>query len=263
MHRRGLYQDRNLNAIKHIGLYAPAAYTARHGKWAFFIRPTIKAESSGYFGRLNSYDRAAFTFGATQLAAHTPDENLILLFRRLLTLPNAPTYFPELSLVGGKVTLTTPGGAKRNLEEPVLFTRPNGRQEMQLRNFMNYLNPDPIKVDGAEVSAAARLMIWTKDDPAARDAQVDLLAERARKLIRAAKTKVPSFTGSDWRIALWIFDILYQGRGTFDAIRAAVASSDPLAELGAIGGSYKERRKTIKQEVAALEAEGVLTGFTV
>jgi hypothetical protein len=36
-----------------------------------------------------------------------------------------------------------------------------------------------------------------------------------------------------------------------------------LAELGAIGGSYKERRKTIKQEVAALEAEGVLTGFTV
>ncbi|MGR8964214.1 peptidoglycan-binding protein [Rhizobium leguminosarum] len=263
MHRRGLYQDRNLSDIKHIGTYAPADYLARHQKWAYFIRPTIKAESSGYFGRLNSYDRAAFTFGATQLAAHTPDENLILLFRKLLALPSAKDYFPELSFNGGKVTWTKDNGSTVDLEKTVLFTRPNGKKEKQLRNFMEYLNPDPVKVDAAELSAGARLMAWTKDDPAAKLAQIDLLVARAKNLIADAKTNMPQFNGTDWRIALWIVDILYQGRGTFSAIRSALSQSDPLAALSEIGGSYKERRKTVKIDIAALEADGVLNGFTV
>jgi hypothetical protein len=62
---------------------------------------------------------------------------------------------------------------------------------------------------------------------------------------------------------LWIVDILYQGRGTFSAIRAAFMTANPLVALSEIGGSYRERRKTVKDEIAALEADGVLAGFTV
>ena len=259
----GLFQ-KNLSAIKHIGVYAPTAYVPRHGNFAHFIWPTIKAESSGYFGRLNSYDRAAFTFGATQLAAHTPETNLILLFRRLLALPSAPDYFPELSLVGGKVTLATPAGAKLNLEQVVPVTLASGKKEKQLRKFMDYLNPDSSKIDNAEVSAAARLMLWTKNEPAARDAQVEILVERVKQLIGHAKAKVPLFDGKDWHIALWIVDILYQGRGTFTAINAAMKSPSPLTKLSQIGcATYKGRCATIKAEIAALDTSGVLNGFTV
>jgi hypothetical protein len=265
MHRWGLYQDKDLASIKDVGVYVSADYIGSHGKWAYFIRPTIKAESSGYFGRLNTYDRAAFTFGATQLAAHTPDENLILLFRKLVRelSSNAADYFPELSLVGGKLTWTRDNGSIVNLEAPELFTRPNGIKEKQLRNFMNYLNPEAVAVDSEEVSAGARLMAWTKEDPRARAAQVELLVARAQALIAMAKAKVPHFDGNDWRIALWIVDILYQGRGTFTAIRAALAHNDPLTQLAKIGSSYKERLKTVKDEIATLDADGVLDGFRV
>jgi hypothetical protein len=263
MHRRGLYQDRNLSLVKDVGLYAPADYLGVHGKWAHFIRPTIMGESSGYFGRLNSYDRAAFTFGATQLAAHTPDENLILLFRKLLALPSAPDWFPELSLAAGKVTLTLAGGGTRDLEKAELFTRPNGVRETQLRNFMNWLNPDPVKIDSAEVSAGARLMAWTKAEPAARNAQIELLVERSKKLVAEAKSKLSRFDGRDWRIAIWVVDIRYQSRGSYSALAAALSRPDPLGALYQIGGSYADRRNTVRKEIAALEASGVLAGFTV
>ena len=43
------------------------------GDWAFYLQPTISAESNGFFTCLNTYDRARFTFGHVQLGAHTPD----------------------------------------------------------------------------------------------------------------------------------------------------------------------------------------------
>ena len=52
-----------------LGRYDPADFVGRHKGWAHFIQPTITGESSGYFGRLNSYDRAAFTFGAGRAQA--------------------------------------------------------------------------------------------------------------------------------------------------------------------------------------------------
>jgi peptidoglycan hydrolase-like protein with peptidoglycan-binding domain len=263
MVRRGLWQDRNLAQIKDVGVYAPADYVGTHGKWAYFIRPTIKGESAGYFGRLNSYDRAAFTFGAPQLAAHTPDENLILLFRALLALPTAQHYFPELSLASGQVTWTKADGSRQNLEAAANVTRPNGRVESQLSNFMAYLNPDPAKVGAEEVSAGARLMAWAKEDAQARDAQIDVLVRRMKKLVADAKGKLSAFDGTDWRIAIWVADIRYQGRGNYAAIKVALAQPDPLGALSLIGGSYAERRKTIKEDIALLEADGLLNGFTV
>lgn len=264
MHRVGLWQDRNLKLVEPIGVYKAADFLAAHGKFAHFIRPTVMAESGGLFGRVNSYDRAAFTFGAPQLAAHTPGENLILLFRSLLGLPNAANFFPELSLVGNKVTLTKPGGSKIDLEAAIQVVRPNGKTETQLKNFMEYLNSDPQQVDTAELTAAARLMLWAKADPKARDAQIALLVQRAKNLIAEAKTKLNRFDGTDWRIALWIVDIRYQGRGTYSAIRECLASGDPLAALGQVGGgSYAGRLKTVADTIADMEASGVLNGFTV
>lgn len=263
MPRRGLYQDSRLSAIADVGIYAPADFLASHGQWAHFMLPTIKAESSGYFGRLNSYDRAAFTFGAPQFAAHTPKENLIELVRLLLVLPEAKVYLPELALVGGLVTWIKPDGSRQNLEEEVRVTRPHGVVDTQLAHFMRYLNADPVKVGPEEVSAGARLMAFAKEVPAARAAQIDYLRQRMVGLVARAKRNADRFTGQDWRIAVWVVDILYQGRGSMSAIRAALASGNPLEALSKIGSSYTDRRKTVREQIAALDASGVLDGFTV
>jgi hypothetical protein len=47
------------------------------------------------------------------------------------------------------------------------------------------------------------------------------------------------------------------------AIRAALASGNPLEALSKIGSSYTDRRKTVREHIAALDASGVLDGFTV
>ena len=97
---RGLYNSRVINDI-------PALTYDRHAAekslnlWAHFIWPSVTAESgNGHHLAINTYDRARFTFGFYQLAAHTPDANLILLFRALVELPQAKSYFPDLFLEG-------------------------------------------------------------------------------------------------------------------------------------------------------------------
>lgn len=258
LHRRGLAHLGSLDRIAEIGRYDPADYRAEHGHWADFVAPTIEAESGGYFGRVNSYDRAAFTFGAIQSAAHTPGENLIALLRRLIALEGAAFYFPELAMVDGRLHHV---GNQVDLEMEAEVRRPNGRMERQLSHFMNFLNPDPRKVDEAEISAAARLMAWTRDVPEARHAQVSLIVEKAKRLLGETRRKVPAFVAGDWRVALWVFDIRYQGRGTHRQIAAALSGGSPLEALAAIGTSYAERRKTVRDAVARIEGAGHLAGF--
>jgi hypothetical protein len=111
--------------------------------------PTIVAESAGGHHLLvNTYDRARFTFGFYQLAAHTPDDNLILLFRELLKLQNAATYFPDLTLQSNRVHRIA-GGQSHSLETVTSVHRPNGKLEKQILGFMAYLNPDTTNVTKA------------------------------------------------------------------------------------------------------------------
>src|SRR5678815_5312876 len=62
-------------------IYDPAEYTNTFGHWSHFISPTVKAESRGHFNCLNTYDRAGFTFGFLQFAAHVADGDFVKYFR--------------------------------------------------------------------------------------------------------------------------------------------------------------------------------------
>jgi Putative peptidoglycan binding domain len=270
MTRVGLFQG--ASSIKdslRFGVYAAADHAAAFGQWAHFIEPTLSAEGGARFATLNTYDRAAFNFGAPQMAAHTPGRNFVVYFRQLLALPGAENHFPELSLrknAAGKTTihLAAPGGGLTDLEEVVPVTRPNGKRENQLAKLMAYLNGSPTGIDQAELTAAARLMNWLRLDPKAKELQVSVFIDHAKGNLKTAKAKMPGFDGKDWKAALWIMDILHQGRGTYPEMAAALASSTPLARLKAIGAmKYKGRIRTVDKAVARLDGSGVMAGFTV
>lgn len=265
MERRGLAQK--LSEMTRAARYDRAEAAAKLGNWAHFLWPTVMAESDGYYGRINSYDRAAFTFGCYQLAAHTPEENLILLFRRLLALPSAHIFFPDLALKprgDGIMTVhrMDQAGNAVSLEQARMVTRPNGTREKQIPDFMKYLNADPARVDVAEETAAARLILWCEEDDAARMAQIKLAMETAKKKLKVARTKVPSFDGDDWRIALWINDILHQGRAKYSAMEDALRSGDPIEALSKLGPArFDGRKETVKRLMRQLESENVLAGW--
>lgn len=268
MWRLGLFQGKTaIRDTTQFGIYAARDFPAL-GQWAYFIEPTLSAEGGARFATLNTYDRAAFTFGAPQLAAHTPGENFIIYLRRLLALPDAEKHFPELSLRqnnAGKtrVHLDTGNGFK-DLEEEVSVVRPNRKRDVQLVHLMTYLNPSATQIDAAELSVSARLINWLRLDPATKELQISVFVDQCKKNIALAKREIKGFTGDDWVCALWIADILHQGRGTYREMSAALASGDPEAALKNIGrGKYPSRINTVDAGVARLKASGVMKGFTV
>lgn len=235
------------------------------GKWAHFVWPTVMAESAGLHGRVNTYDRAAFTFGLMQFAAHTPAKNLIKVFQRLLALPSAAYYFPELSLraVDGqqRVHVQKLDGSWVNLELARTVKRPNGKEEIQLADFMAYLNPDANEVGPNELKAAARLMLWCAREEDARLAQVLEAVATVKGNLKWALTKMPEFhPDKDWEKALWVGDILHQGRGGFATIRQALGSAEALSNVGT--GDYKERKATVGTCIRQLKDDRSLDTWT-
>jgi hypothetical protein len=268
MPRRGLFQPAGrLNEIAGAGRYDRNAAMGIHGRLAQIIWPTVMAESNGYFARLNSYDRAAFTFGCYQAAAHTPDENLIVLFRALLALPSATRFFPDLTLVVDahgvpRVHRKLPDGSVRSLETSRRVTRPNGVVETQIPDFMQYLNADPARVDDAEKTAIARLFLWCRQEEA-RNAQVRHAIATARGKIRGTMQRVSAFKGEDWREVIWVNDVRHQGRGGFQTIAQAFEGGNVLERLAAIGASkYPERIETVRDCIRTLENEDILRGWS-
>ncbi len=251
------------------GAYKAADFVATLGKWAYFIEPTLRAESAAAFAAVNAYDRAAFTFGAPQFAAHTPKWNFVVYLRRLLELPSAKHHFSELSLradgAGRRAIHVSEGATIRNLEKEYDVPRPGGKVEKQLLDFMAYLNERPDQVDSRELLAAARLINWIRLEEVARALQIVVFIDHTKLKFAAAKQKVQNFPASNWRLALWILDILHQGRGRYDEISKALSSSAPEAALKSVGlkKTTKHRISTIANAIADFEARGVLTGFEV
>ena len=269
MHRVGLFQKgKAITDSLQFGVYKAEDFTTAFKQWAHFITPTLTAEGNARFATLNSYDRAAFTFGAPQLAAHTPKLNFIVFLRLILALPNADKHFPDLALrknANGDVSVHHIVGANaEDLEQDELVTRPNGRKERQLKRLMSYLNPSAVAIDDAELLTAARLMNWMKQDTGVRQAQIEVFIQQAKANLATAKKKIAGFSGDDWRIALWIMDILHQGRGTFAEMTAALGSARPEEGLMALGRDrYKQRIDTVAAAVGKLAKQGVLDGFKV
>lgn len=244
---------------------------ARIGLWAHFIAPTVTAESFGGLHLLvNSYDRAAFTFGFYQLAAHTPKDNLILLFRALMKLPNASSVFPDLALgADGRLRQNTASGVK-DLEKETDVTLSNGRVERQITQFMAYLNPTVRAAEKQEAANAAKLMHWVLNDPVAMDAAVRvpfaIMQKKARRI-----NQLYGLQGLQPEIAIWVSDITHQGRGDPDRIRDALRQSTFEKKLQALekidrypashpNGRYEERRRTVKTIVQKLRDENRFDG---
>jgi hypothetical protein len=221
--------------------YQSADYQASLGFWAHFIEPTAICEGRNFL-TLNTYDRAAFTFGFGQFAAHVPNGDFVDYFRTLLTLPNASDYFPNLALVDGRI-VRRDGNRVTPLESDDT-TRP----------LMAYLNPDLGDVQDDEVIAAAKLIHWTTNTPAARQAQVDQMVATFRSFMKRADARI-GIDGLPADQACVIADILHHGRGgrmTWPSIAEALRSSNPFNNLIAIGApQWDERKRTLARAIRA------------
>ena len=258
MHK-GLAQTKFINEL-------PKLFYDRHeasndfGLWAHFIWPTVVAESAGGHHLLvNTYDRARFTFGFYQVAAHTPDDNLILLFRKLIGLPTAQNYFPDLMIESGRLHRVA-DGKSYSLEEVTTVHRPNGKVEDQLVSFMTYLNPDTTTVGDAEALNTAKLMHWLLSEQDAIKASVSTALDIMRRKIKRLAS-IHNLVGKRPELAIWVSDITHQGRGSKDDIKDALEQPtledklDALFEVGA--PDYLSRRRTVRNSIKTLMNEGV------
>jgi hypothetical protein len=220
--------------------YSAGDFTTVHGFWASFIEPTALCEGRNFL-TLNTYDRAAFTFGFGQFAAHVPNGDFVEYFRAMLSLPNASDYFPHLAIAGGRIVRTDGPGVPVALEN-----------DDSTAKLMAYLNPDLSEVQDAEVIAAAKLIHWTSNSVAARDCQVSQMVSTYRSFMRRAEKRVGIHGRPATQCAV-IADILHHGRGgkmTWPLIGDALASAKPYDALLKIGlPRWKERLKTLRAAI--------------
>jgi hypothetical protein len=223
--------------------------------WAVLLEVTGACESENRFILVNTYDRAKFTFGFYQLAAHTPRDNLILLFRRLAELSAFKAYFPELKMANGHLVRVDSTGTVTDLEQE--FLAANG--EMQIMLFMNYLNPVRADIDVQEVLHAARLIHWTVTDAKAQRAQVQVCAEILQgKFARRYGPKLGIDGHSDTVCAI-VADIFHQGRSDYATVRAILSASSPEDALLTLNeGTYSSRNSRLRKAIAKAKAAGML-----
>jgi hypothetical protein len=217
-------------------LYTPADIQAQHGFWADFIWPTAQCEGGNYL-TLNTYDRAGFTWGFGQFAAHVPNGDFVRFMRAMLLLPEANAYFPDLALDNGHIARLA-GGQLHQLEN-AQTTAP----------LMSYLNPTTTAIEDSEVIAAARFIHWTTRSAAPRELQAGHMVETFLRLMKEADQRL-GLDGRSADICCVICDIRHQGRAKYTAIQAALASGAPYAELLKLGSiSYPGRLKTLRQAI--------------
>lgn len=222
--------------------------------WAYLLHITGYCESKNFFNVFNTYDRAKFTFGFYQLAAHTPQDNLILLFRRLVNLKLAKQYFPELALVNNRLHRVNEDGSSTDLET-VMETGPNGSSQLQL--FMNYLNPSRESIEKQEILQVARLMHWTINDSAMRKLQVTVAAEILQNKMSKRYSQWYSLHGKSDIICALIADIHHQGRANRSKVQAALNSTDPEEALFHIAPNYSNRETSLRYIIKELKTKGI------
>ena len=234
------------------------------GLWAHFMWPSVMAESHGRYITINAWDRAHFTWGFYQLAAHTARDNLILLARELLKLPSAGKYFPDLTLDSeGKVAKIKDGDLV-SLEREVQVDVGNWT-ETQIPDFMEYLNPSSRRVDNSEVLTSAKFAAWALEDPAMRKATVEISVAIMKRKIKA-RANTFGLIGKRPELAIWISDMFHQGRGSVSQVRDALSLStfekqlDALSEIDTTG-NHAARRKTVRKHIKVLMDEERFKGI--
>jgi uncharacterized small protein (DUF1192 family) len=221
--------------------YAAEDFEAAHADWAWYLQPTITCESNRSFTCLNTYDRAAVTFGHGQFAAHTPDDNFAL------ALAPAAAYFPDLTVKDGRIQLITESGALKPLESAT-----------STKALMQYFNSSPDSVDRDESERCSRLVHWCTSDAAFRHLLVSFFVTQQRGKLNIHARKLP-LEGLTDKLCITVLDILHQGRANYAQIGAALGKADPFDALLSLGAAtYRERVATLRQEIQKLEARGIV-----
>ena len=232
-------------------VYDAAAYQPVLDQWAYLLDVTGWVESKNRFNLINTYDRARFTFGFYQLPAHTPRDNLILLFREALLSVDFKMLFPDLTLVGGRVFRIAADGTATDLEAEV-FDPATG--EHQLRNFMAYLNPERTQIDEQEVLQCARMVGWANET---QDVQVNVASRILQRKFSERYARWYDLDGQSDIVCAIVADIHHQGRGTKTAVRAALNAPDSERALLDIGkAQYSERVETLAARISKWRDEG-------
>lgn len=229
-------------------VYDPALYEKEHGFWAWFVYPTAMCESKLSFHCLNTYDRAAFTFGFMQYGAHVPGGCFVKLMRSLLALPEAKQYFPSLELRNGFIF-------NISNNQPVQLETNNDTTKL-----MRYLNGSSASVDQDELQAAVRFVHWAQSSEAHCALQVSVAIDAFRDYMKAYAVQY-KLNGLPDYICHTVCDIRHQGRASSAQIRAALSSGNNeavyvgLLKLGA--ALYAERIHTLRDAHQALIQKGV------
>jgi len=242
----GLYNVDTKNGM----VYQPDLFSATYGFWADFIYPTAYVESRGSFFCFNTYDRAKFTFGFMQYAAHVPNGDFVKFLRELLKLPLAPDYFPRLELKDNRIHYRHANQTLTPLEN-----------DTSSQALMDYLNPTLLEIDTQETICTARMVHWAQHDEQNRLTQVRLAIDHYKTNLPRYHTRL-NLDQAPAKICLVVCDILHQGRGTYDRIASALNTNgnqeQAYTNLLIIGNSnYSSRINSLKRKIT----EGLNTGI--
>jgi hypothetical protein len=222
-------------------LYVASDYQTVYPFWCDFIEPTAICEGQSFIS-LNTYDRARFTFGFGQFAAHVPDGDFIRWFRDMLQRPEVVDYFPNLEVRGGRIV-------KVEDSKIIPMEDAGSTEPLQL-----YFNPTLDDVEDAEVIAAAKLIHWTGSHPEARLLQVQHMINTASRLVKEADKRL-GLDGRGADICCVVMDVRHQGRAGFDELQAALLAKKPFDALLEVGGHGEpERVKNLKAALVTRRA---------
>ncbi|MFC4818497.1 MULTISPECIES: hypothetical protein [unclassified Flavobacterium] len=230
-------------------IYLPENYP-QYGFWSYFLYPTAMAESKGSFKCLNTYDRARFTFGFMQYAAHVPNGDFVVFLKELLLLPDASAYFPKLALKDNRIHYRSNNGTLTLLES-----------DSSTQALMDYLNPSLSQVENQELICSARMVHWSSTSLAHRELQVKTAVEHYQKNMKSYHTRF-GLHGAPAKVCALVCDIRHQGRGTNNRIAAALNTNGDYekaySNLCTIGqANYQSRITTVKNTIKKLSDLGL------
>lgn len=232
------------------GQYQASDYRNQYGFWADFIAPTAKCESNNFFNCLNTYDRAFFTFGFLQYAAHVPNGDFVKFFIKLLETPLGKGYFPELFFQTEQIFRETINGNTQ-------LTNNDNTEKLLM-----YLNPTLASVEEKEVIQAAKFIHWAIHSQQHRDIQVQCGIEHFKQSMKQHATWYP-LDGFPDKVCVVIEDIHHQGRAKRNVVYEALDTNgnyekafNNLLEIG--NQPYSERIRTLTKEIQRLARDGIL-----
>ncbi len=242
----GLYNTQVIPGL----VYDPAAYVNDFGFWAYFIHPTVQAESKGSYLCLNTYDRAKFTFSFMQYAAHVPNGDFVIFLKKLLVLPNAVDYFPKLILKDSRIFYKNANATLSQLES-----------DISSQALMDYLNPSLNEVENQELICSARMVHWAANDPAHRKIQVETAISHFKNNMVEYNNRF-RLNGVPAKVCQMVCDIRHQGRAKNDRIANALNTkgnyNKAFTNLCSIGtANYSQRINTVRNRINSLLNAGM------